>query len=144
MLLVAGAMWTGNRYCPLLTLVPTPWNRLGWLVMAISAIAPTAALVEFRRRNTTVNPHRPESATALVTSGVYRWTRNPMYLGLAILLLGWAVKLGTLSALLGPWLFVVLIQYVQIRPEEQALRTRFEKDYDDYCTRVNRWLGRRT
>lgn len=144
MLLVAVAMWASNHYCPLLTVVPRPWNRLGWFVMATAAITPTAALVEFRRRSTTFNPHRPQSASALVTSGVYRWTRNPMYLGLSILLLGWAVELGTLSALVGPLLFVVLNQRVQIRPEEHALRMRFGKDYDRYCSRVNRWLGWRT
>ena len=61
-----------------------------------------------------------------------------MYLGLSILLLGWAIKLGTLS----PLLFVPLIQRIQIRPEEHALRIQFGKDYDQYCHRVNRWLGR--
>lgn len=111
--------------------------------MAIAPIAPIGALVEFRRADTTTNPHKPESARTLVTSGVYRWTRNPMYLGLSFLLLGWAIELGTLGALAGPLFFAVLIQYVQIRPEEHALRARFEEDYAYYCGRVNRWLGRR-
>ena len=142
MLLFAVAMWASNRYCPLLTIIPAPWNRLGWCVIAIAPIAPIAAFVEFRRANTTLNPHKPEIAHALVTSGVYQWTRNPMYLGLSTLLFGWAVDLGTLSALVGAGLFVPLIQLVQIHPEEHALRMRFGVNYDRYCNRVSRWVGR--
>jgi protein-S-isoprenylcysteine O-methyltransferase Ste14 len=137
------AMWALNRYCPVLHIIPEPWNRLGWVVIAIAPIAPMAALIQFRRMHTTVNPHKPETATTLVSSGVYAWTRNPMYLGLLILLLGWAMKLGALSTLLGPLLFVPLIQCVQIRPEEHALRMQFGTDYEQYAHRVNRWLGRR-
>ena len=137
------AMWAFNRYCPVLRMFPEPWNRLGWVVIAIAPIAPIAALIQFQRVHTTVNPHKPETATTLVSSGVYAWTRNPMYLGLLILLLGWAIKLGTLSPLLGPLLFVPLIQCVQIRPEEHALRMQFGTDYERYAQRVNRWLGRR-
>jgi len=65
-----------------------------------------------------------------------------MYLGLSILLLGWAIKLGTLSPFAGPLLFIPLIQRVQIRPEEHAMRARFGKDFDQYSHRVNRWFGR--
>jgi protein-S-isoprenylcysteine O-methyltransferase Ste14 len=109
--------------------------------MAIAPIAPIAAFIQFQRAQTTVNPHNLETATALVTSGVYGWTRNPMYLGLATLLLGSAIRLGTMSPMAGPLLFTLLIQRVQIRPEEHALRKQFGKDYDRYCQRVNRWLG---
>jgi protein-S-isoprenylcysteine O-methyltransferase Ste14 len=141
MLIFAAAMWALNRYYPVLTVVAEPWSRLGWCVMALAPIAPIAAFIQFRRAHTTVNPHTPEAATTLVTTGVYAWTRNPMYLGLTLLLLGWAIRLGTLSPLVGPLLFVPLIQHIQIRPEEHALRAQFGKDYDRYCQRVNRWLG---
>jgi protein-S-isoprenylcysteine O-methyltransferase Ste14 len=142
MLIFAVAMWAVKYYFPIVTMVPEPWNRLGWYVIAIAPIAPIAALIQFRRAHTTVNPHRPETTTTLVTSGVYAWTRNPMYLGLSILLLGWSIKLGALSPFAGPLLFIPLIQRVQIRPEEHALRVRFGKDFDEYCHRVNRWFGR--
>jgi protein-S-isoprenylcysteine O-methyltransferase Ste14 len=141
MLMFAAGMWALNHYCPIVTIIPQPWNRLGWCMMAIAPLAPITALVQFRRAQTTLNPHEPETTTTLVTSGVYAWTRNPMYLGLAILLLGWAIKLGTLSPLVGPLLFVPLIQQVQIRPEEHALRMQFGTNYDRYCDCVNRWLG---
>ena len=141
MLIFAVGMWVLNHYYPVLTIISEPWSRLGWCVMAIAPIAPIAALIQFRRADTTVNPHKPETTTTLVTSGVYAWTRNPMYLGLAMLLLGWAIKLGTLSPLVAALLFIPLIQRIQIRPEEHALRIQFGSDYERYCHRVNRWLG---
>jgi len=143
MLIFAALMWAVNHYCPILTIFPSPWRALGWCVMAIAPVAPTAAMIQFRQAHTTIDPHKPETANALVTSGVYAWTRNPMYLGLSTLLLGWAITLGTLSPLAGPALFVLLIQRVQILPEEHALRMRFGQDYDQYCRRVNRWLGQK-
>ena len=141
MLVFAAAMWALNHYCPVRTIIAEPWNRLGWCVMAIAPIVPIAAFIQFRRVHTTVDPRKPETTSTLVTTGVYAWTRNPMYLGLLLLLLGWAIRLGTLSPFLGPLLFIPLIQHVQIRPEEHALRMQFGKDYDRYCHRVNRWLG---
>ena len=140
-LIFAVAMWALNRYCPLLTVIPEPWSRLGYGVMAAAPIAPIAAFIEFRRAHTTIDPHKPETATTLVTSGAYAWTRNPMYLGLSLLLWGWALRLGTLTPFVIALFFIPLLNHVQIRPEEHALRTRFGKDYDQYTRRVNRWLG---
>jgi protein-S-isoprenylcysteine O-methyltransferase Ste14 len=142
MFIFAASMWALNRYYPGLTVIPQTWRECARFVLIASAITPAVAFYQFHRAHTTFNPLRPETASALVTSGVFAWTRNPMYLGLFLLLLGWAVKLGTLSPFAGPLLFLPLIQYVQIRPEEQALRLRFGSDYDRYCRRVNRWWGR--
>jgi protein-S-isoprenylcysteine O-methyltransferase Ste14 len=142
MLIVGIAMWELNRHWPVVTVIPPPWNRLGWFVMVVAFIAPVAAISQFGHAGTTVSPHQPETTTALVTGGVYAWTRNPMYLGLTIVLIGWAARLGTLTPFAGPVLFVPLIERVQIVPEESALRARFGKEYEDYCARVNRWLGR--
>jgi protein-S-isoprenylcysteine O-methyltransferase Ste14 len=143
MLILGIAMWALNRHAPVLTLIPAPWSLIGWGVMAIAPIAPVIAFIQFARAHTTPNPHTPEAASALVTTGIYAWTRNPMYLGLSMLLAGWAVRLGTLSPLLGPVLFIVIIRRFQIFPEEHALRARFGEDYDQYCRRVHRWLGPR-
>jgi protein-S-isoprenylcysteine O-methyltransferase Ste14 len=143
MLLFAAAMWALNRWYPSLTVIPKRWDWLGSSLMASAAIAPAMACVQFWRAHTTINPQRPGNATTLVTSGVYAWTRNPMYLGLSVLLLGWAIRLGTLTPLVLAPLFIPLIQFVQVRPEEHALRVRFGQDYARYCQRVNRWLGRR-
>ncbi len=143
MLMFAAAEWLVSRYAPLLPLLDAPSRRFGWWVMALALVPAAPAFVQFRRAHTTVNPHRPEKAAALVTDGVYAWTRNPMYLSLALLLIGWAIRLGALSALIVALLFMPLIARVQIRAEEQALRGRFGDEYERYCRRVHRWFGRR-
>lgn len=93
----------------------------------------------FKRAGTTVNPLRPATSTQLVTGGVYRYTRNPMYLGHALMLCGWTVYLGHgLAYVLVP-LFVAYVTRFQIQPEERALAQRFV-DYAAYCRQVRRWL----
>ena len=143
-LIVAAVMWALNRFWPMLTIIPAHWSRFGLRVITIASITPLIAIAQFRIAQTTINPHKPERTTALVTSGLYGWTRNPMYLALSILLFGWAVELGTLTPFAGPLLFIALIHQMQIRPEEHTLRIRFGEDYDRYCDRVNRWLGWRS
>ena len=97
-------------------------------------------LIAFRASRTTINPLRPERSTVLVTGGVYRITRNPMYMGMALLLLAWAVYLSSLLPLAGPLVFVLTITRFQIQPEERALKTLFGEDFARYAARVRRWL----
>jgi protein-S-isoprenylcysteine O-methyltransferase Ste14 len=143
MLLAGALMWSLDRYWPMLTVIVAPWGRAGWFVMTVALIPAATAIAQFARARTTVNPHRPDETVVLVTGGIYRWTRNPMYLGLLILLVGWAIRLGSLSPFLVPPLFALVIEQVQILPEERLLRARFAADYDRYCRDVGRWLGRR-
>ena len=143
MLLFAAAEWLLARHLPLLADPTAAHVALGGTVMFAALVPPLAAFAQFLLAHTTVNPHRPEKAAVLVTSGVYAWTRNPMYLGLWLLLLGWAIRLGALSALLVALGFLPLISAVQIRAEEQALHRRFGADYERYRGRVRRWFGRR-
>jgi protein-S-isoprenylcysteine O-methyltransferase Ste14 len=96
--------------------------------------------VAFRRAQTTVNPMRPERASSLVTGGVYQVTRNPMYVGLFFVLLGWAAFLAAPWSLVGPVAFVLFISRFQITPEERVLTTLFGEVYSNYKTRVRRWL----
>lgn len=95
---------------------------------------------EFRRVRTTVNPMAPEQASTLVITGIYRRTRNPMYVGFLLVLVGWLVVCRAPAALAGPVLFVATITRLQILPEERVLRGLFGQPYTDYCTRVPRWL----
>jgi len=143
MLLAGTAMWALDRFVPVLTVLAAPWNRAGWCVMAIALVPILTAIRQFAQARTTVNPHEPGKASALVTGGVYRWTRNPIYLGLLLLLAGWALRLGSISACLVPPVFALVLTQVQIVPEEQALGARFGAEYDRYCRTVGRWLGRR-
>jgi protein-S-isoprenylcysteine O-methyltransferase Ste14 len=92
------------------------------------------------RAKTTLNPVKPETASALVTTGIFARSRNPMYLGMASWLLGWAAWLATPAGLLGPVLFVLWMNRLQIAPEEQALARIFGAEFEDYKARVRRWL----
>lgn len=114
----------------------------GLAVLVALAGAATCALgvLSFRRARTTVNPLAPERASALVAEGIYRYSRNPMYVGFAQLLLGWALWLGSLSALLVLPLFVLWMNRFQIAPEESALEQLFGDEYRRYRQSVRRWL----
>ncbi len=113
---------------------------LALLVAGTGGAIAAAGSIAFKRAGTTVNPLKPERASALVTGGVYRLTRNPMYLGMTLALAGFATWLWWWPALLGPVAFVAWITRFQIRPEERALGLRFGAAYQDYRRRVRRWL----
>ncbi len=98
------------------------------------------AVLTFARQNTTVNPLEPEKADKLVLSGLYRYTRNPMYLGLAAILFALAFVLQNVAALAGPILFLITMTVLQIKPEERALSEKFGQQYIEYRQRVRRWL----
>ena len=122
-------------------LLPQPWRLPTALLLAgLGAGIALAGVAAFRRARTTVNPMQPEAASALVDEGIYRFTRNPMYLGLLLALAGWACHLGGLGAWLGLPAFVLYMNRFQIRPEERALEARFGLDFLRYCGRVRRWL----
>lgn len=134
-------MWLGARQWP--SDLELSWgSRLGLAlpVLLLGIAVCLAGVLSFRRARTTVNPLRPESASALVNSGIYRHTRNPMYLGFAIMLLAWTLFLTWPPALLGVAGFVLYMNYLQIAPEEQALNSLFGEDFARYCAQVRRWL----
>jgi protein-S-isoprenylcysteine O-methyltransferase Ste14 len=109
-------------------------------LVAIGQSISISGMVSFRRAKTTVNPMKPSAASSLVTNGVYGFTRNPMYLGLSITLMGWAVFLSNPLALLAVPLFVLYINRFQINPEERVLSALFGAEYAAYKEKVGRWL----
>ncbi len=113
---------------------------LGLAAMAAGLGLKIAAALAFRARGTTVNPISPERSAALVVDGLYRVTRNPMYLGSALILAGWALHLGAWVAVLTVPFFVLYMNRFQIGPEERALSALFGADYDAYRARVRRWI----
>lgn len=139
-LAIAVAMWAAAGLPP--TLAPPDWLRHGLVAVLLAAgIAfDLGGFVAFRRLRTTVNPLSPEKASALVTGGVYRITRNPMYVGMALLLTAWAAHLSALWPFAGPLLFVLYIDRFQIAPEERVLHALFGEAYSAYAARVRRWL----
>ena len=139
-LLFAGSMWLLAQHAPLLNLIPKPWNHSGIIIAILTSLADLTSLWAFFKAQTTVNPLRPQRTQHLVTSGLYRYTRNPMYLGLLVILLGWAIYLGALTPFLLLPAFVWVITHMQILPEEAMLQVKFGKTYSDYQQRVPRWL----
>ncbi|MFB2862181.1 methyltransferase family protein [Aeromonas sp. MdU4] len=109
------------------------------LLIMVGAIMGFGALLRFRRHQTTVSPTRPHHTRYLVTDGVYRISRNPMYFGLFCWLAAWACYLGGLWVWCGPALLLGWLTRFQIMPEERLLQARFGEEYAHYCQRVRRW-----
>ena len=139
--LVMGAiMWLIARGVPALSF-GMPGRRLIAAALAVAGVAfASMGAASFRRARTTVNPLKPESASSLVMSGVYRISRNPMYVGLSLVLLGWAVLLSNVLAFAIVPVFVLYMNRFQIGPEEVALERVFGEDYNGYRAKVRRWL----
>ncbi len=94
----------------------------------------------FRTHNTTVNPLKPDNASKLVVAGIYRYTRNPMYLGFLLILSAWCIYLGNLLNILFVPCFIYTLSILNIRAEEHALSNKFGEYYSEYCARVRRWI----
>ncbi len=139
-LLCGTLMWFADALIAPVELLPAFRYGLAVLLAAGGLAVAAAGVRTVTRASTTLNPLKPGDATALVTGGVYQWTRNPMYLGMLLLLAGWAVFLGNPLGLAGLALFVAWITRFQILPEERALRTLFGRTFDDYRQRVPRWV----
>lgn len=138
--LAAAAMWYAARITGRLAMPPSV-RHLGIAVfLAISAVLGLSGIFFFRRAKTIINPHKPDLTSTLVTNGIYRFTRNPMYLGLVAALIAWAFHLSSPLPLLGPFLFAAYIARFQILPEEYALAKKFGDHFQDYKRRVRRWI----
>ena len=134
-----GALMFGGAWLLPVFAFRAPWV-LGAAVATAGVLVSLIGVVQFHRARTTVNPLKPEEASSLVSGGIYRWTRNPMYLGMALALAGWGLYLGNFGALALVGLFVMYIDRYQIDPEERALAARFGDAFAAYRRRVRRWL----
>lgn len=121
---------------------PAPlWRMLLAFVLFMAAgVFGFPALRAFRRAGTTIDPVRIDRARSLVTGGIFRFTRNPMYVALSLLLAAWAAWLGGALVWAGPVILLLWLDHFQIRPEERAMAARFGDDYRRYQTQVRRWL----
>ena len=106
---------------------------VGGLIIFTGALA-------FKKAQTTVNPTKPETTSSLVKIGIYHFTRNPMYLGMACCLIGWGFYLSNPNAIIFILGFIFYINRFQIKPEEKILTDMFQQEFIDYCTSVRRWL----
>ncbi len=140
MTVTALLMWVISLFSPLFEL-PSLAIWAGTVLLGAASVGLVfAGLASFRRSSTTIDPIRPGSASTLVTDGIYRFTRNPMYLGFAGALTAWGLHLQAWWSLPLPLLFGLYITLFQIRPEERALRSRFGVCYSSYSATVRRWL----
>ena len=113
---------------------------LSLIFVLIGTAAGISGMVEFHRARTTINPLKPTEASTMVTSGIYRMSRNPMYLGLLLLLAGWALVLANLAGFAFLPAFVAYMTQFQIRPEERALHAKFGSEFIAYKELARRWL----
>ena len=123
---------------PSAQVIPRSWDFLGILIVIGGFAVVVVAAQQFKRAGTTVKPF--EDSTALVTSGVFAVSRNPMYLGMVVVLVGVAMGLGSLVSLLVPFVFAWMLEIRFIRPEERRLAQLFGEPYSEYTQRVRRWL----
>ncbi len=139
-LIFAGLMAVCAQAVPILSV---PFPRHGALAFAVALLGlgiDVVAVVSFLQARTTINPTMPDATRSLVTSGIYSVTRNPMYVGLTLLLTAWGLYLSNALALFLVIGFVTYLTRYQIQPEERVLREKFGPGYDNYTRRVRRWI----
>ncbi len=127
-----------HLWLPIAEIVPEPWHWSGVMLIILGVVIIGSKAVAFRRAATTVIPF--EESSSLVVSGLYRYTRNPMYVGMVIILLGVATLTGSLSPFVGPVVFIPLLNSRVIRHEETMLESQFGQDYNNYKAQVRRWI----
>ena len=133
-------MWAVARAAPRLTLT-YPGRAFVAAALLIAGIAVVVMGVRaFHRASTTVDPRFPDKASHIVSSGIYRFTRNPMYLGMLVVLTAWMAWLSNVGAIVILALFALYITRWQIVPEERALAEKFGAEYEVYCKSVRRWV----
>lgn len=136
----AAFAWLLAWFMPGLTYLSRARVPIAAILVVAGVSLALSGVLAFRRAKTTPNPHTPERATSIVRSGPYRFTRNPMYLGLTVALLGICAYLGNPMTLLAVVALVMYLTRFQIIPEERILRQNFGETYSEYAKSVRRWL----
>ncbi len=118
------------------------WGRVaGIILLGAGVVVALMAFGAFREAQTTFDPHNVSQASTLITDGIYKFTRNPMYLGLMLLLIGWGLWRGTIAgAILGAIVFGALITRMQIVPEERVLAEKFGDEFEAFTAQTRRWI----
>ncbi|MDE2604377.1 MAG: isoprenylcysteine carboxylmethyltransferase family protein [Burkholderiales bacterium] len=139
-LVIAALMWIASRAVQPITASTSVRATLALMVAGTGLVLGVAAMRTFSRAGTTVNPMKPQATTVLVTHGVYRFSRNPMYVSLLLYLVGFALFLANWASPVGLALFIIYMNRFQIAPEERVLEERFGEEFDAYRRRVRRWI----
>ncbi|MCB1122582.1 MAG: isoprenylcysteine carboxylmethyltransferase family protein [Verrucomicrobiae bacterium] len=137
---IAGIMLGLARLVPGLSFGLAGKSFIAPVLVLVGGALAVAGVMVFRFRKTTVNPLDPSATSTFVSEGVYRFSRNPMYLGFLVILAGWAVYLSHAGAVMLLPVFVAYMTQFQIKPEERALLEKFGPEFSRYMSRVRRWL----
>ncbi len=141
-IVTAFLMWVISKLIPV-GLFDLPMGLQVWVSVFFAFTGITLMLTgvfAFRKSKTTLNPFEPEQASSLILTGIYQKTRNPMYLGMLLILFGWAIFLGNAAAFLVLPVFIIFMNKFQILPEEKALQKLFGQEFSDYLLNVRRWI----
>ena len=132
------AIYAIDRFLPAITLYARPWTWLGYAIMVVGFLTILSCAAQFWKNKTTIHPgHTPST---LLTTGIYRLSRNPIYLAMAIILLGAVISTANLVTLPIPLIFVSIITELFIKPEERILREQFGEGYTRYQHQTRRWV----
>ncbi len=133
-------IWLSSRYLPISHISFAFTSIVSLVIICIGVFVGVIAVAAFLKMRTTVDPRYPQKANTLVVIGIYKYSRNPMYLAITFILFGISLYLAALSSFLILILFVAYINRFQIIPEEQALEKKFGEQYSQYIKRVRRWI----
>ncbi|OZB04931.1 MAG: protein-S-isoprenylcysteine methyltransferase [Idiomarina sp. 34-48-12] len=139
-LVIAGLMALTSRLLPMDSWHFTDAKALAFALVTAGAFIAVAGVIAFRQAKTTANPMNPNASSRLVSNGIYRFTRNPMYLGFLLALAGWGVWLANLPALFWLIIYILYINQFQIIPEERILEEKFGEEFRAYRKQVRRWF----
>lgn len=127
-----------GRFIPLPFVMPSVLRYVGAALVVVGVLLGLGAFLEFQKARTTLDPHG--STTQIVTSGVYRFTRNPIYLGFLLMIIGLPLYLGFVWGIVLAPLYIFLMNHLVIQHEEQYLERKFGDVYTSYTSRVRRWV----
>lgn len=139
LLFFIAAIYGLSRFYPIAHIAFMGQSWLILLLCFMGAILGFAAVIAFAKANTTIDPRHPHKTSRLVTLGIYRFSRNPMYLGLVFFLTAGALYFSALSGFLMVPTFIFVMTHLQIKPEEEVLLALFGNEYQQYCQQVRRW-----
>ena len=139
-LIFAAIIWVCNMVFPSGHISFAGQLALAVVLVALGFSISVAAAISFKKASTQIDPREPSKSQSIVQTGIFRYSRNPMYLGLVFVLVGWVVWLGNWAGVAFIALFIWYISRFQIAPEEEALKPKFGAEYEAYLRKVRRWI----
>lgn len=139
-LISAFLIWIISLIFPSLSFDFTGRRFVVLIFLIIGGMFGFGGILQFERKQTTMNPAKPQNSRILITKGIYTISRNPMYMGILWGLMAYIIYLGNVLSVVGAVLFVYYMTEYQIKPEEKALRKKFGRLYNAYTKKVRRWI----